>query len=125
MKNLLAAALILATTPALARDPFVGDWGGECRPDVQCWIEIRKAKGDGYDVRYVAASRMDAGKVLCEAKGSVKTVQGTSTTLAGRFARGQRIEILSGRGDIIVGATDNAPCGRPLAVNGVYHPIGD
>ncbi|MFC4171627.1 hypothetical protein ACFOYU_06100 [Microvirga sp. GCM10011540] len=126
MKNLLAAAaLIFAATPATARDPLVGDWGGSCRPDLQCWIEIRNAKGGGYRVRYVAANSMDASKVVCDAKGSVKAVPGTSTILAGRFARGQRIEILSGRGEIVVGATDNEPCGRPLAVNGVYQAIGD
>lgn len=46
------------------RDPFIGDYGGDCGPDVQCWVEVEKA-GKDYKASFIAADRMDASKVLC------------------------------------------------------------
>jgi len=46
------------------RDPFIGDYGGDCGPDVQCWVEVEKA-GKDYRASFIAADRMDASKVLC------------------------------------------------------------
>lgn len=64
--SISAAAILLTASAALAqdRDPFVGEYGGDCGPDVQCWVEVEKA-GKDYKVSFIAADRMDASKVLC------------------------------------------------------------
>lgn len=121
----LSGLLLVATMmPVQARDAFRGEWGGDCRPDLQCWISIEPGKdGRSYHVEYVAADRMDANKVLCKATGLVRKSQ--HGYLEGTFARNQAIHILGGKGDLYVAKTDNSPCGKALAVNGQYVPIGD
>ncbi|RWP37244.1 hypothetical protein [Mesorhizobium sp.] len=56
----------LATIHAAGRDPYVGEYSMEC-PQAQCWLEIEKGKGKTYNVRVIAADRVDASKVLCRA----------------------------------------------------------
>lgn len=65
--SIFAAAILLSASASNAqeRDPFIGDYGGDCGPDVQCWVEIEKA-GKDYKVSFFAADRMDASKVLCK-----------------------------------------------------------
>lgn len=56
----------LATIHAAGRDPYVGEYSMEC-PQAQCWLEMEKGKGKTYNVRFIAADRVDASKVLCRA----------------------------------------------------------
>lgn len=128
MKPALLAAITItlaASTPALARDPLDADWSGDCRPDLQCWVEIRpKARGT-YSVKYVAAAKSDARKVLCTATGTVRMTKQPGI-FHGTFPKGQSLEVMAGsNGDVFIGETDNLPCGKPLAVNGQYFAIGD
>lgn len=60
----LAGLPTLSAAQAAPRDPFVGEWGGNCENGAQCWLEIDK-KGKLYSVAFVAADRMDASKILC------------------------------------------------------------
>lgn len=56
----------LATIHAADRDPYEGEWAGDCGTKFQCWIEIERKSGKAYNLRFVAADRMDASKVLCK-----------------------------------------------------------
>lgn len=116
--------LLAAMMPAQARDAFLGEWGGDCRPDLQCWINIEPGKDTkSYRIEYVAADRLDANKIFCKATGTASVNQ--RGYLEGTFAGTQTIHILRGKGDLLVAKTDNTPCGKALAVNGQYNPIGD
>lgn len=71
MKKLLIAALLASSFSivAHARDPFVGDYGGDCEDkNGQCWIEIDK-KGDKYEVTFVAADRFNSLDIICKITG--------------------------------------------------------
>lgn len=64
--SILTAAILLSASAAYSqnRDPFVGEYSGDCGPDVQCWVEVSKP-GKDYLVTFVAADPMDASKVRC------------------------------------------------------------
>lgn len=63
----VAAALSLpASAAGTASDPYVGEYVGNC-PHAQCFIVITKKKGKNYHLRFTAADRFDANKVLCRA----------------------------------------------------------
>lgn len=125
MRGLFAISLLLAGTVLVsARDRLDADWGTDCGPDLQCWIEIRPTPANGaYSIRYVAADRRDASAVRCEAKGSVRVtgdVDRFTGTLSGRKIRIRRTDdaeiVVSGGGTL---------CGPSFKANGRYDPIGD
>lgn len=119
------ALLAAGSAQAESRDPFVGEWAGNCRPDLQCWFEIDLENGGNYSVKYVAADRLNAQKVHCSVSTALR--RNSDGWLVGKFGKHEpHIEILSGDGgSIVVGGTGNEPCGKPLAVNGVYDAVGD
>jgi len=121
---LILTAGILAASPAAARDPFDADWGGDCRPDVICYIKIRPAKKGTYRLEYVARSQRDPRKVVCRSTGLLRRSVVVLGALSGTFGpkQRQRIDVVrGGDGDRLhVIPTDNAPCGKPLAVGGRY-----
>jgi len=122
---LALGAIMALTASASARDRFDADWGGDCGPALQCWLEIRPAgKAGTYRIRYVAADRMDASDVRCETRGNVRRANGSR--LVGTISGGKLIGIRSvGAGRISVSGSGGSPCGLPLRVNGIYTPIGD
>ncbi len=67
---MMSAAFVLAACgPALAEDPYEGEWAGtKCGKNIQCLLEIEKTGKKSYDFRLVAADRLDAEKIVCEAK---------------------------------------------------------
>ncbi|WP_374834305.1 hypothetical protein [Paenochrobactrum pullorum] len=72
MKKLLIAALLASsfTATAYARDPFIGDYGGDCNDkNGQCWIEIDKKAGNKYEVTFVAADRFNSLDIICKISG--------------------------------------------------------
>lgn len=121
MKKALFMLAILTTLPAHATDIYRGEWGGNCRPDLQCWITIKPAKNATYTVTYTAADRKDVQKVICTVTG---TVSKQGKLLAGRLGKDD-VEIFGDPSTLFVIGSGNSPCGLPLAVNGPYVPIGD
>jgi hypothetical protein len=70
-KLLSAVAVVFSVSASLTahaadRDPYEGEWAGDCGTKFQCWIEIEHKSGKNYNLRFVAADRMDASKVLCK-----------------------------------------------------------
>jgi hypothetical protein len=122
---ILALGLLLVPAAVAARDRFNADWGLNCGHGLQCWLEIRPANRIGaYLVRYIAADRMNVSSTRCEVKGSVRRLPGGALT--GRISGGGPITIQYGEpGQILVSIADNALCGAPLKVNGIYSAIGD
>jgi ABC-type sugar transport system substrate-binding protein len=121
----LTAILIACLMPssAMARDPYDADWEGDCRPDVACMIQIRPAGKRSFRLTYVAIMR-GSGKELCRATGILRRSKDIPGALSGSFGPGQRQQIdvirASKRDAIHVTPSDNAPCGSPLAVGGIY-----
>lgn len=76
MKKVLGLGLVVGiviSTAAHANDPYVGEWSGDCEESIQCWITIEKqTDGKQYAVTYVAADRLDAGKVLCKVSSTME-----------------------------------------------------
>lgn len=104
------------------RDPFVGEWSGECGDGVQCWLQINR-DNRGYKTTLFVARWNDSSKILCKVTGLLKRgdpgyiagVLGESH-LAGVFLRSpDRIELH--------GVADDA-CKVPYALNGSYTIIG-
>ena len=124
MRTFFAAAVVvaMAASPAYAQDPFVGEFGSNCRPEHQCFIDISKV-GNKYKINWVTANRMDASKIVCSVQRTVAKKEGA---LHGKWEGSRKIliETLSG-GSIAITGTDNGASGRTLPVNGVYTPIGD
>ncbi|TIN31464.1 MAG: hypothetical protein E5Y31_02320 [Mesorhizobium sp.] len=127
------AAFIMQATPSWAagRDPWVGEYGINC-PKAQCRIEITHTRGKNYHLRFVAADRMNAAKVLCKA--DIPMVRGRlEFTPSEQYDDG-----LSGsyKSDPLVWAirtvvdgsiqffVNNTKCGR-FNMMGEYAPIGD
>jgi hypothetical protein len=65
----LAAAFLLGLSgmaSATDDDPFSFWWAGDCGDEFQCWIDIEHEGGKNYNLRFVAAERLDGSKVLCQ-----------------------------------------------------------
>ncbi len=67
---------------------------------------------------------MNVRNTRCEVKGSVR--RSSSGALSGTISGGKPITIQYGEpGQIVVSDTDDAPCGAPFRVNGIYSAIAD
>ncbi|MCF6118963.1 hypothetical protein L2449_19080 [Mesorhizobium muleiense] len=120
----------LATIHAAGRDPYVGEYSMEC-PQAQCWLEIEKGKGKTYNVRFIAADRVDASKVLCRAdipmeRGplSFTATEQYEDGLSGSYGDDPLVWILSfGNGSVGFYINDDR-CGK-FDMLGEYTAIGD
>ena len=132
--GLALAALTLAASPALARDPFVGGYdGGEnvCAKNVSCSLIISDPLdgGKAYDVEFEAeqqgrsADGLITRKTLC--KTTVRMTR-DGKRLKGSFADGQSIELArTGGGSITVSNSSGRPCSLPFSIGGRYEAVGD
>jgi len=118
-------AAMLAASPALAVDMNQGEYVGDCGPKVQCSISIDAIKpGKTYRITYEAGVAHRADSTFCKVSGIATLHKGK--VFVGEFGPGRPFEILKAKGyDMIMGKTDNRPCGQPLKLNGVYQAIGD
>jgi hypothetical protein len=132
--GLALAALTLATSPALARDPFVGGYDGGanvCAKNVSCSLIISDPLdgGKAYDVAFEAeqqgrsADGLITRKTLC--KTTVRMTR-DGKRLKGSFADGQSIELArTGGASITVSQGSASPCGLPFPISGRYEAFGD
>ena len=132
--GLALAALTLAASPALARDPFVGGYdGGEnvCAKNVSCSLIISDPLNGGkaYDVEFEAeqqgrsADGLITRKTLC--KTTVRMIR-DGKRLKGSFSDGQSIELaVTGGGSITVSKGSDSPCGLLFSISGRYEAFGD
>jgi hypothetical protein len=124
------AALTLAASPALARDPFVGGYDALCTKDVTCSLIVDRADGGKtYDVEFEAeqqgrsADGLITQKTLC--KTTVRLLR-DGKRLKGSLADGQSIELaLTGGASITVSKNSARPWGLPFSISGRYEAIGD
>lgn len=71
MKNIVlitALALTSFASAAHARDPFIGEYSGDCGKKAQCWIGINK-KGKNYTVDFIVTDRFNDQDVFCKVSG--------------------------------------------------------
>ncbi|PYE21569.1 hypothetical protein C8J32_1203 [Rhizobium sp. PP-CC-3A-592] len=68
----MSFAFIASSAYAEERDPYVGEWGGSCGKQYQCWLEIIQKDAKNYNVRLVMAEGLNAKKVFCEEKIAMK-----------------------------------------------------
>lgn len=128
----LTVSVLAAPSVAASRDPFVGEWSGDCGPKVQCWLDVAK-KSKNYPVRFIVADRMDAKKVRCEVaghmtRGPVRYApqesydDGLTGNLSGSITY---VAVLEGGSSVIVGGglTAGLACGKYI-MQQVYYPIG-
>lgn len=129
----LAAAvtlLLLASAAGAVRDPYVGEYGGNCS-HAQCFIVITKKKGKNYHLRFTAADRFDANKVLCRADISMQrgrldftSREQYSDALSGEYKSDPLVWLLAfGDGSVQFFAED-VRCGR-FDMSGEYGAFGD
>ncbi|MBM7326586.1 hypothetical protein JS562_26355 [Agrobacterium sp. S2] len=134
LASLAAFSLSMSAFPTLAvADPYVGQYVGTCER-VQCFIEITKTKkkGKNYNLRFTAADRMDARKVLCRADIPMKRGRLDFTAreqyddaLSGEYGADPLVWLLSfGDGSVQFFAED-ASCGGKYDMSGEYGPFGD
>lgn len=62
----MSLAFLSSSAYAEERDPYVGEWGGSCGKQYQCWLEIDQKDAKNYAVRWVMADRKNDKKVFCE-----------------------------------------------------------
>lgn len=130
----IVAAVGLSSSPVLAGDPFTGQWGGDCTPKAQCWLEIsNKKKGKNYDVVFVAADRLNAAKVLCRVpfkmqRGQVlySVHENYNDALGGEIKGSPSYVAANSDGSLILGGGMKAglACDR-YAMQQVFYPMGD
>jgi hypothetical protein len=117
----IAVALVTATSvSAQPRDPFEGDWAGECGRDVHCHLEVHKLEHDVYEVDYVLTRR--DGVEVCRLDGMLgRTDRGQ---LSGRMGRSRSVRIvrIERDGTLALGVSGvlELPCGRPYPINDLF-----
>jgi hypothetical protein len=111
---------------------LVGTWISDCRPDLRCRLEIALQSKASIRVVYIAADRADPAKILCQVESTLKLGKARlrdeilPSVPNGKFgSTGQKIILLADARSISVIGTDNQPCGKPLASNGSYVPVGN
>jgi hypothetical protein len=118
---LLAAAM--AAAPALGadiqRDPFEGDWEGDCGVGVYCELQVRRLARTIYRIDYVLE---EGGTELCRVDGIFsRTGRGR---LSGQLGRSLAVEIARFETGtelgLAVSGVSGAPCGLSRNVNGRY-----
>lgn len=89
-------------------------------------------KGKAYNLRFTAADRMDAQKVLCRADIPMKRGRLDFTAheqyedaLAGEYGGDPLVWLLELIGGSVQLRIENAPCGGKYDMNGEYGPYGD
>lgn len=119
--GVIAAALVTATSACAAdRDPFEGDWAGDCGRDVYCQLEVHRLAHDTYEVDYVVTRR--DGKQTCRLDGILgRTGRGR---LSGRMGRSRNVRVVRIERDgtlaLVLRGVIGLPCGQPHPVNGTY-----
>lgn len=133
MAALVLLAAAAAPQNASARDPFSGQWGGDCSPEAQCWLEVTGKKDREYDVVFVAADRMDAAKILCRVAATMKRQrvlyspsESYDDALGGEVNGSPTYVATNSDGSLILGGGLKAgpACGKHV-LQQVYYPIGD
>ena len=128
---IVATVFISATLNAqAANDPYVGEYVGNC-PGAQCFIEITKKKGKNYHLRFTAADRMNAKKILCRAdipmgRGKLDFTARIQypDALFGEYKADPLVWLLAFDNGTIDFYVENAPCGR-FEMSGEYIEFGD
>ncbi|WP_262267104.1 MULTISPECIES: hypothetical protein [Microvirga] len=131
--GLALAALTIATSPAMARDPFAGGYGGNddvCAKNVSCSLEIDPvAGGKSYTVVFEAEQQgrspdgLITRKTLCKVTAQLAR---DGKRLKGAFPDGKPIEIaLAGPATVAVSKTSTRPCGVPFPISGKYENFVD
>ncbi len=130
--SLLLSLLMLAgASTALAenRDPYVGEWSGDCGSNVQCWMEIEQRDGTDYELKFIMAERRDANKILCQAPIAMtrRPLKFNATlqypdSLAGSIDVDEFLFILPGEGSLKF--VTEADC-KGTRIHGEYYAIGD
>jgi hypothetical protein len=87
----IAVALVATTSVCAAdRDPFEGDWTGDCGRQVSCELRVSRLAHDTYEVDYVLARR--DGKEVCRLDGILgRTDHGQ---LSGRMGRSRGVRVV-------------------------------
>jgi hypothetical protein len=132
LRTAVAVGAVFATSVSgYAADPFVGEWGGDCGPKAQCWVEITKTKGKNYHFRFVAADRMDAEKVLCKADIPMERGRLDFTAreqyedaLSGSYKSDPLVWVLPFGGTSIQFSINDEKCGK-FDMMQEYHAYGD
>lgn len=134
LASFAALSLFVSAFPAAAvSDPYIGQYVGTCER-VQCFIEITKTKkkGKNYNLRFTAADRMDAQKVLCRADILMKRGRLDFTAreqyddgLSGEYKTDPLVWLLSFSDGSIQFFAEDAPCGGKYDMSGEYGPFGD
>jgi len=117
---------MLAASPASAADFIYGEYDGTCGPKLGCSLIVETIKtGKTYKVTFETyVPQTYPQPALCKVSGVATLHKGK--VLVGEFGPGKPFEILKARNsDMIMGKTDNSPCGRPIKMNGVFHMVGD
>lgn len=124
----LTAMLPAISSPAPAADMIPGEYSGNCdpNPEAGCVIVVETIRsGKTYKVTFETFVPSNSPQsARCSVSGVATLHNGR--LLVGEFGPGKPFEILRTKtSEMIVGKTDNRPCGRTLKVNGVYQPVGD
>jgi hypothetical protein len=131
--GLTLAALTVAASPVLARDPFSGGYSGNdrvCTSNINCALIIDPVSGGkAYTVEFSAEQQgrtpdgLITRKELCKVTARLTR---DGKRIKGEFPGGRPIEVaLSGGGAITVGNNSANPCGLPFAISGRYEAFGD
>jgi hypothetical protein len=128
--TLAFAVVCFSATSAFA--DLIGEYAssGTCSKSekTQCWFEFKKS-GKGFVGRHVVADRMDANKVLCSTKLSVKvhvdTIHGQTSYHGKLGSAGIYIRAFDDGRAEIVGDTPNPKVCKKYGWMGEYGVIGD
>jgi hypothetical protein len=119
----VSIAAVVVAAPALAanvqRDPFEGDWEGDCGASVYCELQVRRLTRTVYEVDYVLEER---GVEVCRTRGTFsRTGHGR---LSGQLGRSLAVEVTRFEPGTVLGLAvsrvSGAPCGLSRNVNGRY-----
>ncbi|ANY85411.1 hypothetical protein BB934_45160 (plasmid) [Microvirga ossetica] len=124
IRCLMVAAVLAAATPALAqeaRDPWDGDWAGDCGEDAYCELQVRKLARNTYEVDYVLTRRSNQTEA-CRIDGVVARTKGNR--LSGKLGRSLAVEVVKHETDtdlvLSVSGFFGQPCDHPKRVNQSY-----
>jgi len=120
------AAMLAAASPASATDYIYGEYDGTCGPNLGCSLSIDAIKtGKTYKVTFETyVPKTYPQPPLCRVSGIATLHNGK--VLVGEFGPGKPFEILKAKNsDMILGKTDNRPCGETIKMNGVFQMVGD
>ncbi len=104
------------------RDPFIGDWAGQCADQVQCWVSVER-HARSYRVRLTVAQWNDSKRVICRVDGKLR--KGEGDYLAGKWGSSDLAGIFQKGADRIrVHGLDRHDCKGTVILNGDYTIIG-